>query len=160
VTSRFASFLLALALAALVACGGGKGATPTETLPGSFPLPTVAGVPTTTSSGLQIIDIAAGVGPAAPPGSVVYVTYNAWLSVGTFFDTTTVDDEVTPLRLVLRRGLVLPGFVEGIPGMKVGGKRRLIIPPELAYGAEGSGSGIPPNATLIFDIELVEVRSP
>ena len=158
-TSRFASFLLALALAALVACGGGKGGTPTETPPGSLPLPTVAGVPTTTSSGLQIIDIAAGVGPAAPPGSVVYVTYNGWLSDGTFFDTTTVDDGVTPLRLVLRQGLVLPGFVEGIPGMKVGGMRRLIVPPDLAYGAEGSGNAIPPNATLIFDIELVEIRS-
>jgi len=156
-----APLTLALALITAVACGGGgEAGTPTSTPISGPPLPTVAAQPTTTSSGLQIIDMALGSGAEAAPGSIVYVTYNEWLSDGTFVDTTAADGVVTPIRLVLRQGLVLQGFVEGIPGMKLGGKRRLIMPPDLAYGAEGSGNAIPPNATLVFDIELVEVRTP
>ena len=160
VLHRLAPFLLALALGVLAGCGGGgKSATPTETPVGPA-LPTVEGVPTTTSSGLQIIDITVGSGAEALAGSIVYVTYNEWLSDGRFIDTTTVDGTVTPLRQVLRQGQLLPGLVEGIPGMKVGGTRRLIIPPELGFGAEGRGNAIPADATLIYDIELVEVRAP
>ena len=157
---RIAPLALALTLITAACGGGGDAGAPTETPASGPPLPTLTAQPTTTSSGLQVVDIAVGDGAEASPGSIVYVSYNEWLSDGTFIDTTTVDGQVVTLRLVLRQGLVLQGFVEGIPGMRVGGKRRLIMPPDLAYGAEGSGNAVPPNATLIFDIELVEVRAP
>jgi FKBP-type peptidyl-prolyl cis-trans isomerase FkpA len=110
----------------------------------------------TTASGLQYQDLVIGTGAEAKTGDRVSVHYTGTLADGTKFDSSL--DRNQPFELVLGAGGVIKGWEEGIPGMKVGGKRKLIIPPELGYGASGAGSAIPPNATLIFEIELLEIK--
>ncbi|MDP9309654.1 MAG: FKBP-type peptidyl-prolyl cis-trans isomerase [Chloroflexota bacterium] len=109
----------------------------------------------TTSSGLQYIEVAPGNGPAPQPGDVVSVHYTGMLTDGTVFDSSRERNE--PFQFPLGQGRVIPGWDEGIALMREGGQARLIIPPELGYGASGAGGVIPPNATLIFDVELVDV---
>jgi hypothetical protein len=121
--------------------------------PTNGPPPTVQAQPTTTSDGLQIIDIQAGTGAQAQASSCVGVNYIGWLQDGTIFDSS--DREGGPIQFPLNE--VIQGWQEGVPGMRVGGTRRLIIPPALAYGSAGRGT-IPPNATLTFDIDLISVR--
>jgi len=106
-------------------------------------------------SGLQYIEIQAGDGPAPQAGEVVAVHYTGTLTDGTVFDSSV--ERGVPFQFPLGRGMVIPGWDEGIALMKVGGKARLIIPPELAYGESGAGGVIPPNATLIFEVELVSI---
>lgn len=108
------------------------------------------------TSGLYTQEVSLGVGPLATAGSVVDVHYTGWLSDGTKFDSSR--DRNEPISFRLGEGQVIRGWDEGIAGMKVGGKRRLVIPSELGYGARGAGGVIPPNANLIFDVELVGVR--
>jgi peptidylprolyl isomerase len=109
-------------------------------------------------SGMVIIDVEEGRGTEAKTGDNVYVHYTGWLEDGTQFDSSLVTPEV--FRFTIGGQSVIPGWDQGVPGMKEGGTRRLIIPPELAYGQEGAGEGtIPPDATLIFDIQLVEVAA-
>jgi len=109
-----------------------------------------------TDSGLQYYDIEEGDGPMPTAGQAVTAHYTGWLEDGTKFDSSI--DRGQPFRFVVGQGMVIPGWDEGIMTMKVGGKRQLVIPAELAYGEEGAGGGlIPPNATLIFEIELLEV---
>lgn len=127
------------------------GATPVAT---SGPPPTVTAQPTTTADGLQIFDLQEGTGAVAAATSCVLMSYTGWLEDGTIFDSSAI--EGGPLRIGLDQ--VIPGWTEGVPGMKVGGKRRLIIPPELAYGAQGYAPSIPPNATLTFDVELIDIQ--
>ena len=116
----------------------------------------VNGKPKTTSSGLQYWDIAAGKGATAVAGKEVKVHYTGWLTDGKKFDSSV--DRGEPFVFPLGAGRVIKGWDEGVAGMKVGGKRQLRIPPELGYGARGTGGGlIPPNATLIFDVELLDV---
>jgi FKBP-type peptidyl-prolyl cis-trans isomerase len=167
--SRFALPLctIVISLLTLAGCGsGGVGVhqpttTPSPQPPATVPaLATLSAPATVTSDGLQIVDLRAGDGDGARAGDIAYVTYNEWLSDGTFVDVTATDGNVVPQRQVLRTGQVIQGLVEGIQGMKVGGKRRLVIPPALAYGSQGLGNGIPANATLIYDIELVSVTHP
>lgn len=129
------------------------GVTPVAT-PTSGPPPTVTAQPTTTADGLQILDLQAGTGAEASAASCVVVNYIGWLEDGTIFDSSVI--EGGPLRMPL--GDFIPGFAEGAAGMKAGGKRRLIIPPALAYGAQGYAPSIPPNATLTFDVELVSIQ--
>lgn len=118
--------------------------------------PEVTGEEITTESGLKYIDIQEGSGQAAQAGSTVVVNYTGWLADGgTKFDSSLEREQ--PFSFPLGAGAVIAGWDEGVAGMKVGGKRRLIIPPDLGYGASGQGS-IPPNATLIFDVELLDVR--
>ena len=127
--------------------------TPAATTAGA-PIPTVEGEPTVTSTGLKIYEIKEGDGKEAVSTDTVTVNYTGWLDDGTVFDATSLHTPPDPSKFALNQ--VIPGWTEGIPGMKIGGKRRLVIPPELAYGASGR-SGIPPNATLTFDVELVSI---
>jgi FKBP-type peptidyl-prolyl cis-trans isomerase len=110
-----------------------------------------------TDSGLEYIETLAGTGAQAVAGKTVSVHYTGKLQNGKVFDSSY--NRGTPLDFPLGAGRVIKGWDEGIALMKVGGKAQLIIPPDLAYGARGAGGGlIPPNATLIFDVELVGVK--
>jgi len=115
----------------------------------------VTGKPKTTSSGVQYWDIVPGTGAAAVSGKKVTVNYTGWLTSGKQFDTSIGQ---RPFQFKLGAGQVIQGWDDGVSGMKVGGKRQLRIPPNLAYGAQGVSGVIPPNATLIFDVELLDVK--
>ena len=112
-------------------------------------------MPNTTSSGLIIEDIVAGDGAVATAGQSVTVHYTGWLTNGTKFDSSKDRDD--PFVFPLGGGRVIKGWDEGVQGMKVGGKRKLTIPPDLGYGTRGAGGVIPPNATLVFEVELLAV---
>ena len=116
----------------------------------------VTGAPTKTPSGLEYWDIKKGTGPVAQSGQKVKVHYTGWLTNGKKFDSSV--DRNEPFQFTLGAGQVIKGWDEGVAGMKVGGKRQLRIPPDLGYGAAGAGGVIPPNATLIFDVELLGVQ--
>jgi peptidylprolyl isomerase len=117
----------------------------------------VAGKGKSTSSGLQYWDLKEGTGTTASTGKTVSVHYTGWLAKdGKKFDSSV--DRGQPFMFQLGAGQVIKGWDEGVSGMKVGGKRQLRIPPELGYGARGAGGVIPPNATLIFDVELLGVK--
>jgi FKBP-type peptidyl-prolyl cis-trans isomerase len=118
--------------------------------------PPVSAEPTVTASGLKIIETKVGTGDEAQKGKTVSVHYTGWLADGTKFDSSL--DRGQPLSFVLGAGQMIPGFDEGVAGMKVGGERRLIIPPDLAYGAQGRPPKIPANAELTFDVQLVSVQ--
>jgi len=126
------------------------------------PIPARAqeGKAVTTPSGLQIIDTEEGTGAVAKAGDTCVMHYTGWLyedgRKGAKFDSSV--DRGRPFTFPLGVGRVIRGWDEGVAGMQVGGKRTLIIPPDLGYGARGAGGVIPPNATLIFDVELLEVK--
>jgi len=109
----------------------------------------------TTPSGLVYEDLAVGSGNAARSGSDVLVHYTGWLANGTKFDSSL--DRGEPFGFPLGQGQVISGWDEGVEGMRVGGKRKLTIPPTLGYGAYGTGGVIPPNATLVFEVELLQI---
>jgi FKBP-type peptidyl-prolyl cis-trans isomerase len=117
---------------------------------------TAAGKTTTAASGLQILDEVVGTGAEAKTGDTVSVHYTGTLTDGTKFDSSL--DRGTPLDFTIGAGNVIKGWDEGVVGMKVGGKRKLTIPPDLAYGASGYPPVIPANAILIFEIELVTIK--
>lgn len=115
---------------------------------------------TTTASGLQIIDTLVGSGDQPKPGQTCVMHYTGWLYVngakGAKFDSSV--DRGQPFEFKIATGRVIKGWDEGVATMKVGGKRTLIIPPQLGYGARGAGGVIPPNATLMFDVELLGLK--
>ncbi|HEY6347873.1 MAG TPA: FKBP-type peptidyl-prolyl cis-trans isomerase [Candidatus Angelobacter sp.] len=115
----------------------------------------VSGPATTTASGLQYWDIVTGSGATAAPGKQVSVQYTGWLTDGTRFDSSV--DRNQPFDFTLGVGQVIKGWDEGVAGMKAGGKRQLRIPPNLAYGSRARDP-IPANSTLIFDVELLQVK--
>jgi peptidylprolyl isomerase len=113
-----------------------------------------------TPSGLQFEDIKEGTGASPKPGQTCVMNYTGWLwengAKGKKFDSSL--DRGTPFEFPIGQGRVIKGWDEGVATMKVGGKRVLLIPPQLAYGARGAGGVIPPNATLIFEVELLGVK--
>ena len=119
-----------------------------------------AAKPVTTSSGLQIIDTKVGTGASPRSGQTAVVHYTGWLytngAKGQKFDSSV--DRGEPFEFPVGQGRVIKGWDEGVATMKIGGKRTLIVPPGLGYGARGAGGAIPPNATLMFDVELLGVK--
>ena len=111
--------------------------------------------PITQPSGLVIDDMTVGTGAVARAGQTATVHYTGWLTDGTKFDSSL--DRNDPFAFALGAGQVIAGWDEGVQGMRVGGVRKLTIPPELGYGARGAGGVIPPNATLVFEVELLEI---
>jgi FKBP-type peptidyl-prolyl cis-trans isomerase len=132
-------FVAVLALLTLAACGGDGGSTTS---------------PSTGGGSLVVEDLVVGTGATAASGDTVTVHYLGTLTNGTKFDSSY--DRGTPYSFRLGTGAVIPGFDQGVTGMKIGGKRRLTIPPSLAYGSTGSGA-VPPNATIVFEVELVSI---
>lgn len=110
---------------------------------------------TQTPSGLYIQELAEGQGEPAGSGNQVVVHYTGWLPEGQEFDSSRGRE---PFEFVLGEGMVIRGWDEGVAGMRPGGRRKLVIPPDLGYGARGAGGVIPPNATLVFDVELLQVH--
>jgi peptidylprolyl isomerase len=120
----------------------------------------MSSAPMTTASGLQIIDGKVGTGASPKPGQICVMHYTGWLyengQKGKKFDSSV--DRNEPFEFPIGQRKVIAGWDEGVASMKVGGKRTLIIPPALGYGARGAGGVIPPNATLMFDVELLDVK--
>lgn len=142
-TRMIISILLSLVTVAALAQTGNGGPTKVDkykTLP----------------SGLEYYDIKAGTGAEAKAGQMVSVHYTGWLTNGKKFDSSV--DRGQPFQFRLGAGQVIKGWDEGVAGMRVGGKRQLRIAPSLGYGSQGAGGVIPPNATLIFDVELLGVK--
>jgi FKBP-type peptidyl-prolyl cis-trans isomerase len=108
-----------------------------------------------THSGLTIEDTRLGQGAAVTRGQTVNVHYTGWLAGGRRFDSSREREEA--FKFELDAGQLIAGWDEGVQGMRVGGQRRLVVPPHLGYGEQGAGSAVPPNATLVFDVELLSV---
>jgi len=155
-------YLVLLATAITAAASAQQPSTQPSSPPSTPAAPPAAAAPEET---VLVTDVVKGMGDEAFPGMVVIVHYTGWLydaaapdHHGRQFDSSR--DRGQPLSFPLGSGRVIRGWEQGIPGMKVGGKRRLVIPPSLAYGSRGAGNGvIPPNATLIFDVELLAVET-
>jgi FKBP-type peptidyl-prolyl cis-trans isomerase len=163
--------LAALTAFAAVACGYPDPYTSTGPVanesPGGLPSPSPgaddfnagAGLPTTTyPDGLKYIDLKVGTGAIAHKGDDVKMQYTGWFTSGVKFDSSRDRIPPQPFPVTLGKGGVIAGWDEGIPGMKVGGKRKLIIPPSLGYGARGAGPKIPPNSILVFEVELLGIK--
>jgi peptidylprolyl isomerase len=113
-------------------------------------------LPPTSVKELKVEDLVVGTGATAQSGKTITVHYNGWLENGSKFDTSYDNGE--PIEFVLGKGQVIAGWEQGLTGMRVGGKRRLTIPPDLGYGSKGAFKSVPPNAALIFEVELLAVK--
>jgi FKBP-type peptidyl-prolyl cis-trans isomerase len=163
--------ILVLCAAAASACGKSPATNAEETKPADAPDATAAAAAADTEkaqpapggsvdpgavSQLKVEDLAPGTGEGAKDGDTVVVHYTGTLTNGKKFDSSVDRGKPFPVKLGARR--VIPGWEQGLKGMKTGGKRKLTIPPHLAYGPKGAGGVIPPNATLIFEIEMIEIK--
>jgi peptidylprolyl isomerase len=110
----------------------------------------------TTPSGLQYMDIVIGTGVSPQPGQIAVVNYTGWLPDGKKFDSSL--DRGVPFEFPVGQGRVIKGWDEGVASMKVGGKRKLVIPPQLGYGERGVPGVIPPNSTLVFEVDLLSIK--
>lgn len=128
---------------------------PSQTGDNSMQQPTQA-AEVTTPSGLKYVDLKVGTGESPKQGQTVVVHYTGWLTNGQKFDSSV--DRAEPFEFLIGTGSVIRGWDEGVMTMKVGGKRKLIIPAELGYGARGAGGVIPPNATLVFEVDLIGLK--
>ncbi len=154
----------ALLLAFLVACGGDTPPPDGSPQAGADPV-TLAYAPALgvdfdtmeqTAGGVWYRDDVVGEGEAATPGQAALVHYTGYFPDGRSFDSSRTGGEPFPVQI--GAGLVIPGWDDGLPGMRVGGRRLLVIPPEMAYGAAGAGGVIPPHAVLVFEVELLELH--
>jgi peptidylprolyl isomerase len=143
--------------AALLAAAVALAACARRPAPLPAPIPPVPG-PVVTQYVMRYVDVAAGAGAPAAPGKVYVVHYTGWLTDGTKFDSSR--DRDTPIRFEQGKRRVIPGWDAGFEGMRVGGRRRLLIPYQLAYGELGRPPRIPPRAALVFDVELLGVEEP
>ncbi len=160
--------LVALAIIVLAGCQQGKSgesappqaASPKTQQPAQPAAPQASAVKeVTTASGLKYQDLVVGNGPMAEEGTPVVVNYTGWLTDGTKFDSSH-DAGRQPLPFTIGAGMVIRGWDEGVKGMRVGGKRKLTIPPDLAYGERGYPPVIPANSTLVFEVEFLSVKQP
>jgi FKBP-type peptidyl-prolyl cis-trans isomerase FkpA len=150
-------FLVTLLLAGSVACSGTEDRNKERPAVGFSPsLGVDTAAMTKTPSGLRYQDLSQGQGPEARAGKTVSVHYTGWLPNGEKFDSSR--DRNQPFGFTLGAGQVIAGWDEGVAGMKVGGRRKLVVPPDLAYGTAGAPPDIPPGATLVFEVELLDVR--
>ena len=145
-----ATFLLLTA-----ACADSQNGKATEA-PAETTQTEAKGPETVTPTGLKYVDLKVGEGAEAVPGKTVTVHYTGWLENGTKFDSSLDRQEPFPFRLGAQE--VIDGWDQGVAGMKVGGKRKLTIPPDLGYGDQGAGDAIPPGSTLIFEVQLLGVE--
>ena len=147
--ARLTAILAALVLTAMVSMVSDNSASAQS-----------AAKPVTTASGLQMIDTKVGTGASPRANQTAVVHYTGWLytngAKGQKFDSSV--DRGEPFEFPVGQGRVIKGWDEGVATMKIGGKRTLIVPPQLGYGARGAGGAIPPNATLMFDVELLGVK--
>lgn len=149
--ARCLLLFLAVALAAAGLTGAGAKEKPPQKGKGNVSEQTIK-----TASGLAYVELEVGKGEQPKTGQTVEVHYTGWLKDGTKFDSSR--DRGRSFSFPLGERKVIKGWDEGVATMKVGGRRRLIIPPHLGYGARGAGNVIPPNATLIFEVELLKIR--
>jgi FKBP-type peptidyl-prolyl cis-trans isomerase len=152
--------LVLFALGSLIGCSSAPRSTPQSTQPEQ---PSAQAAAPTSSPGktgevtqLKIEELVVGKGAEAKSGNTVSVNYTGWLTDGTKFDSSLTSGK--PFEFRLGQGQVIRGWDEGVAGMRVGGKRKLTIPPALGYGAQGAGGVIPPDATLVFEVELMAVK--
>jgi FKBP-type peptidyl-prolyl cis-trans isomerase len=160
--------MLAVVLVAALGCQQSQSGSSSEATPSTeaTSAPATTGQPesgqspggeeVTLPNGLKYEDLRVGEGALAEAGKTASVHYTGWLTDGTKFDSSL--DRGQPYDFQIGASQVIPGWDEGVKGMKVGGKRKLTIPPDLGYGARGAGGVIPPNATLVFEVELLGVR--
>ena len=141
-------------LLAAVACGRGGDRPPAAGFSGELGIDTTA--LTKTASGLRYVDVSKGEGEEASAGRTATVHYTGWLTNGKKFDSSR--DRNEPFSFTIGAQQVIAGWDEGVAGMLVGGRRKLVIPPELGYGAAGAPPDIPPNSILVFDVELLDVK--
>jgi FKBP-type peptidyl-prolyl cis-trans isomerase len=144
---------VALLVLILSACGGSDGSGGASA-GGDFKVDSAS--LTKSASGLQYQDVKVGSGAEAHDGQVAVVHYTGWLTDGTKFDSSR--DRGQPFSFPIGQGQVIPGWDEGVAGMKVGGRRKLVIPASLGYGDMGAPPVIPPGATLVFDVELMDLK--